>query len=85
MDFLIEFLLEIVLEGCFMLSTEKKVPLAIRILLGTVLAAIYLLLVGAIVYLAISNHSILMFVMAILVAALVAGGFYKNYVKIKKK
>lgn len=60
-------------------------PLLIRFILGFIIGAFYIGLVGVIMYVAINNNSIVLFVVAILVAVIVAYGFGKIYIKIKSK
>ena len=79
MDFLIETILEIVMEGFFLLSSEKKVPMIIRLIVGLITIACYVGFIGMIMYVAINNKSIVLFVVAILVAVIVAYAFWKNY------
>ena len=84
MDFLVETIVEIVFEGCVSILYEKKVPLIIRLIVGFLVCACYVGVIGAIMYVAINNKSIVLFVVAILLTVIVVYAFLKNYRKIKK-
>lgn len=73
MDSLIEFVLEIILEGTIAGAESKKVPLPIRILLFTFLIAIYGALVGIFVLLSVKTGSVWMWILTFLVFALILG------------
>lgn len=50
MEFVLELIFEIVIEGCLEVWSEKKVPMPIRILCAFVFMAIYLGFSGALIY-----------------------------------
>lgn len=85
MDFLIETILEIVLEGCLYITPEKKFPIIIRLILGVITAAFYAGLIGIIIYVALKNNSVILFAVAVLAAVIIAYEFWENYKKIKNK
>lgn len=51
MDFLIELLFDLGIEGCIEASNSKKVPKPIRILLGSFVILFYLIVIGLIILL----------------------------------
>lgn len=56
MDFLVEFMGEVLIEGSIELIKSKKVPLFIRIILLLIFSSGYLALVGLIFFAAIKNQ-----------------------------
>ena len=83
MDFVFELLFEIILEGCIEITEVKKVPLIFRILCALVLVVFYGGLIGILLFVAISNHSVLMFLVTALVALIVLAAFVYKYKMIK--
>lgn len=57
MDFIIEILLEIILDGALESVTEKKIPLLIRIFAALVLLVFYLAFGGCLLYIGIAEKS----------------------------
>lgn len=72
------------MEGCIEAAGEKKVPLLLRILCAVLLVAFYGGLIGIFLCVAISNHSIAMFFITVLVALLILAAFIYKYKTIKK-
>ncbi len=54
MDFIIEFLLELILEGSVEAVSSKKVPMPLRIIAGVIFLAVYLGLLLLCVFLCVS-------------------------------
>lgn len=50
MEFLLEILLELILEGSIEISQNKKVPLIIRIPLIIIISSFFLLVIGLIIF-----------------------------------
>lgn len=50
MEFLLDLLFDIILEGSIEIGSEKKVPLFLRILVGGIVLAIFLGLSGMLIY-----------------------------------
>lgn len=57
MDFIMEFLLEIILDGALESITEKKIPLLIRIFAALILLVFYLGFGGCLLYIGISEKN----------------------------
>lgn len=84
MDFVLEFLFEIILEGCLEITEEKKVPLILRILCAVILVIVYGGMVGILLYVGISNQSLLLLFIAVFVASIIPIAFVYKFKKIKK-
>ena len=54
MEFLFEILLELILEGTMMASQNKKVPKAVRVFLIVLISALYLSVIGLILFIGVS-------------------------------
>lgn len=88
MDIILEFLLEIILEGTFELGTSKKVCLPIRILLLLICLLIYGTVIGVIVLVGVGLWqegsrplSLMVFGLAAALALLVVYKLVKQYRK----
>lgn len=72
MDFLLEFLFELVFEGMMETAKSKKVPMVIRIIAGVLVSAFFLAVIGVIVLIGILSFkdnkpfSVIMFILAII-------------------
>lgn len=84
MDFIFEFLFELILEGCIGVAEEKRVPLPVRILAAFLLVAGSGAIVGLLFYEAISNHSWILMIFAVFLAVLLLLAFMKVYKKFQK-
>ncbi len=67
-EFIIDLILDIVLEGAINGAVSKKVPLFIRILLGTAVFTLYAVIVGLLLYVAIETDSVILTLLAAMVA-----------------
>lgn len=85
MDFLLELVFEIILEGAIEAASDTKVPMPIRILLATVLLGLYLGLVVLIVYIGISNKNGLVIAIGIFLSLLIAGAVWYKCLKFKNR
>ncbi len=89
MDFLLEFLLELVFEGSFELLSEKKAPLGLRIAIAAVMLLVYVGLFGLLMYVAISTKHpfVIIFVTAVTVGITVMFviAIIKQFKKSKKR
>ena len=74
MDLILEFLLDLLLEGSVGAISEKRVPLPIRILAAIILAVAYVGLIVFITYTAISDGS--WYLLLVSLVLLVMGGFF---------
>lgn len=54
MEFLFEILLELILEGTMMASQNKKVPKAVRVFLIVLISALYLSVIGLILFIGVT-------------------------------
>lgn len=59
MQFILEFILGIIIEGSFEASNSKKVPLPLRILFAAFLAVLYLAIFGVLLWFGIISKSVL--------------------------
>ena len=87
MDFIMELLIEIILEGTVGLSMtkSKKVPIVLRILAGLIVGALYGGIFIGFLYAGIHNRSLLMIGIAILFLILTMAFFIKTYRTVNKK
>jgi len=83
MEFVIELLFEIILDGCIILTEERKVPLIIRIICAIILILIACGLIGILLFLSIQRESIILFLVTCIVAVIYVLAFVYNYRKIK--
>ena len=84
MDFILEFLFEIILEGTIAITEERKVPFILRFICGVIIGVFYAGLIGVLLTVAISNKSPLMIFVTILIAVLVLYAFIHKYKEFKK-
>ncbi len=83
---IMEFIVNLILEGTLEAGTSKKVPMPIRILLLIIFFAIYAALIGIIVMLGVNGikdgkifGAIVMFAVAALIAVMSVAAFIKTY------
>ena len=81
MEIIFEILFEIIVEGSLEASTDKKVPLWIRIIAGIVLIAVYGGLAGVLIYIGIRNKDWILLVIGIALLMYFVFGFRKVYRK----
>lgn len=88
MEFVLELILEIIIEGTFELSTSKKVILPIRIILSLILLLIYGALIGVIAMVGIGlwqdgnvPAALMVFGIDLFIAGVLAYVVAKRYVK----
>jgi len=74
MDLILEFLLDLLLEGSVGAISEKRVPLPIRIVAAIILVVAYVGLIVFITYTAISDES--WYLLLVSLVLLVMGGFF---------
>lgn len=84
MDVILEIVLEVILEGAVDLSTDRKVPLPVRILLAAVLIALYLGLCGALLYLGIREDEPIVILIAVFIFLMCAVAVICKYRQMKK-
>ncbi len=84
MDFVLELLLDIILEGCIETAEEKRVPVILRIICAALLILFYCGLVGILLFAAIENKSGLMLFITVFIALIFLFAFVYKYREIKK-
>lgn len=84
MDFVFEILFEIILEGCMLITEEKKIPLPLRILCAILVISFYIGFIGIFIYVAVSNQSKLLLLITIGIALLILFAFAYKYRKFRK-
>ena len=78
MDFIIELVMEIIMEGAIEAAESRRVPWPVRILLIAFLLVFFLGLFAILLIAGISNDSVVMIVIAFLyLVAVIAGVVYK--------
>ena len=80
LDDIIEIILELILDGMVEAAGSKKVPMPIRIALGSFLALLVLALFGLLLYVGISSGSIVLIALS---AVLIVASIIWATVKIK--
>lgn len=83
---IMEFIVNLILEGTLEAGTSKKVPMPLRILLLIIFFAIYAALIGIIIMLGVNGikdgkifGAIVMFAVAALIAVMSVAAFIKTY------
>ena len=85
MEILFEIVFEIIVDGSLKTSTNKKVPLWIRIIAGIVLIAVYGGSAGALMYIGIRNKDWILLVIGIALLVFFVFGFRKVYKKYRNR
>lgn len=87
MEFILELLIEIILEGTVELSMtkSKKVPVVLRFLAGLIIGVLFGGIFIGLLYAGIHNRSLLMIGIAILFLVLTMAFFIKTYRTVNKK
>lgn len=85
LDDILEFLLELILDGMVEAAGDKQVPKPVRVVLTVILALFFIGLFGLLIWVGISNESVLMVVLcvALLIAAVI--GIYCKVKKLRRK
>lgn len=83
-EFFVETALELVVEGAVSATSEKKIPLFLRVLIGILLIGFYMGIVGLIVYIGIKNASLVIVGMGIALFILVVYLVGRKYREIRK-
>lgn len=81
MELIFEMLFEFLIEGCFGAATSKKIPLVFRIIVATILIAVYGGLVGFCFFQGIKAKSIAFLFVGIALLLFIAFGIRKTYHK----
>ena len=82
MDVIFEFLFDLIVEGSLELGATKKVPMAVRILVGFFLVVIYGGLIGLLMYAGVRNKQPILAIIGFGLLLLLAFIVYK-YIKQK--
>jgi len=78
LDDILEFLIELILDGMVEAAGDKQVPKPVRVVLSVILAVVFLGFFGLLLWIGISNESVLMVVLSVaLLIAAVIGIRYK--------
>lgn len=87
MDFVVELITEILLEGTVevCVTKSKKVPIVLRFLAGLILGALYGGIFMALFYVGVSNDEPVVIVIALLLLIVSIGFFIKSYRAVRKK
>ena len=85
MEYVIEFLFELIFEGCLEAVGEKKVPLIIRILCAAVLLLVFVGIAGILLYTSIVNESGVLLAFTVFFILLIVFTLIYRINKIKKK
>ena len=87
MDFVVELITEILLEGTVevCVTKSKKVPIVLRFLAGLILGALYGGIFMALFYVGVSNDEPVVIVIALLLLIVSIGFFLKSYRAVRKK
>lgn len=85
MEILIELILSIILEGSMELTTERRVPMPIRILLAVLLLAFYIGFCGIVIYSGIKMKNAIIAGIGIFVLVIVAVTVIWKYKEMKQK
>ena len=87
MDFIVELLMEIILDGTLEVSTmkSKKVPLVVRLLAGIVVLGLYGGLLMAFLYVGIHNQSPVFIGISLVLMIVIIAFFVKFYRTVKTK
>ena len=91
MDFVVELLLELLMEGGFALADSKKTPTGIRVLLAVLLAVFYSALIGVAMTVGVNTlakditTSIFLFVMAGILIIMAIVFLLKIYKKVMSR
>ena len=84
MEIIMEFLLDLIVEGSLEASSDKTVPLPIRIIAAIVLIGVYGGLIGFCFYLGIRGRSWVLIILGIIILSLTALGVRAVYKKRKR-
>lgn len=85
MEYVIEFLFELIFEGCLEAVGEKKIPLIIRILCAAVLLLVFGGIAGILLYTSIVNESGVLLAFTVFFILLIVFTLIYRINKIKKK
>lgn len=83
-DFLIEFISEIIFEGALGSISNKRIPMFFRVLVAVIFLAFYLGLGGILIYAGILYKSAIIVAVAVLLLLAVAYLVFKKFRQIKK-
>ena len=85
MDFIFEFLFEIILEGCFEAISEKKIPFVVRIIIALILFIFYICFGGIFLYIGIKQKSVLLIGISIFLYIIIGIVAFRKYEELKRK
>lgn len=85
LDFILEIIFEILIEGCFEIAGKKKHSIILRFICGLIIGLIYGGLICLFLFLSIQNKSILLFIITCFIALIFIYAFICKYKKIKNK
>ena len=85
LDDILEFLVELILDGMVEAAGDKQVPKPIRIALSVILAVVFLGFFGLLLWIGISNESVLMVVLSVVLLVAAVIGIYCKVKKLRRK
>lgn len=87
MEFVMEFLLELILDGSVEIATaeSKKIPMPVRIIAALIVTVPYLAICGLILWIGIKNRQPLMFVLSAGLFLLFCVGLVYQILKFKRR
>ena len=83
MEVILEFLFELIVEGSLEASSDKKIPLPLRIIAGIVLIGIYGSLIGFCIFSGIHDRNWIVLVLGIIILVITILGARAVYLKHK--
>ena len=81
MELIFEILFELIVDGSLNATTDKKVPVIIRIIAAIILIVVYGGLIGLFFFWGIHNKSIALLVIGALILVITVLGIWKTYKK----
>ena len=84
MDFLLEILFEIIFEGVIEMTSSRRVPFIIRLILAIVVLAFYLFITGCVMYVGIIEQQIVIFLIGLLIFVGIGSVIVKKFIHFRK-
>ena len=84
MNILFEIIYEIVFEGMIYLGTRRNVPMVLRVLFAIFVVSLYLLIIGAMLFIGLKQNNFVVMFLALALSILIGLGAYRKYEELKK-
>lgn len=84
MDFLLELLFEIIFEGVIEMTSSRRVPFIIRLILAVVVLAFYLFITGCVMYIGIIQKQVAIFLIGLLIFVGMGSVIVKKFIYFRK-